>query len=92
MMIASFIMNTMMTGPSLYYFIAWVNTMQMVMHLPMLRPLLPPNVLSFIAVLLPVFNFDLITPEMSTDLVFEFEEYPDEEFESEWDSEIFGQM
>ena len=69
-----------MTGKSLFYFIAWINTMQMIMHLPMLRPLLPPNVLSFIEVILPVVNFDLIEPDYSTDLVFEFEEDPEIDF------------
>jgi len=73
-------MNVLMTGKSLFYFIAWINTMQMIMHLPMLRPLLPPNVLSFIEVILPVVNFDLIEPDYSTDLVFEFEEDPEIDF------------
>lgn len=85
-------MNVLMTGKSLFYFIAWINTMQMIMHLPMLRPLLPPNVLSFIEFILPVVNFDLIEPDYSTDLVFEFEEDPEIDFLEEWESEIFGQM
>ena len=60
MMVVAFLMNMLMTGRSLYYFIVWINAMQIIMHLPMLRPLLPPNVLSFIGVILPVVNFDLI--------------------------------
>jgi hypothetical protein len=90
MMVVSFAMNVFMTGKSMHYFVVWINAMQMIMHLPMLKPLLPPNVLSFIGVILPVVTFDLIQPEYSTDLVFNFDENPDDEFEESWDSEIFG--
>lgn len=90
MMVLSFLMNVFMTGKAMKYFVVWINAMQMIMHLPMMRPLLPPNVLSFIGVILPVVTFDLIQPEYSTDLVFKFDENPDDDFEFSWDSQIFG--
>jgi len=34
--------------------------------------------------------FDLIPPEWSTEYVLEFEEFPEKNFKSQFDEEIFG--
>jgi hypothetical protein len=40
----------------------------------------PTNVAAFFSIIIPIVTFDLIDPQWSTELIFEFEEYPDEEF------------
>ena len=92
LMILAFFMNVMMTGESLIYFIGWINTMQMIMHLPMLKPILPANVLKIMSQILPITSFDLIESEYSTDLVFDFDEDPDNSFQNQFQSTVFGQM
>jgi len=79
-MILAFFMNVMMTGDSLIYFIGWINTMQIIMHLPMLKPTLPANVLKLMQQILPIVSFDIVESEYSTDLVFDYEDSPNKGF------------
>jgi hypothetical protein len=38
---------------------------------------LPANVAAFFSIIIPIVMFDVVDSEWSTELVFEFEEYPD---------------
>ena len=87
----SFFMNVFMTGESTTYFVGWINAMQMIMHLPMLKPVLPANVLKVMTNILPIVSFDLIESEYSTDLIFDFED-PDNKFYKDFSDTAFGQM
>ena len=85
MMVLSFLINLIMSG-ALGYMIGWINALQMILHLPMLMILIPANVSSFFSLILPVVQFDILDPEWTTELVFEFEEDPDESFENSFGS------
>lgn len=37
----------------------------------------PPNVSAFFSIVIPIVTFDLIDPAWSTELVLDFEEFPD---------------
>ena len=53
MMLISFFINLIMSG-AMGYMIAWINALQMIMHLPMLLILIPANVSSFFSLILPI--------------------------------------
>ena len=91
MMVLSFLINLIMSG-ALGYMIGWINALQMILHLPMLMILIPANVSSFFSLILPVVQFDILDPEWTTELVFEFEEDPDESFENSFGRSVFDQM
>jgi hypothetical protein len=61
MMIFSFVINLVLSG-AMDYMVAWINSLQLIIHLPMLMTLIPANVASFFALILPVVQFDLIPP------------------------------
>lgn len=46
----------------------------MVLHLPMMRILLPPNALMFIGLTIEIAMFDILPAEYTTDLIFEYDE------------------
>ena len=91
MMLISFGVNLIMSGAA-SYMVGWINSLQMILHLPMLLILVPPNVSSFLSIILPIVQFDILDPSWTTDLIFEFEEEIDEEFENEFKSSVFDQM
>ena len=72
MMVISFIINLVMSG-AMGYMLGWINALQMILHLPMLLILIPANVGAFFSIILPVVQFDLLDPEWTTELVFEFD-------------------
>jgi len=48
-----------------------INTLQMILYLPLLKVGLPKNVKLFYSILLPLANLDLIPPQYSTELIFD---------------------
>jgi hypothetical protein len=66
----------------------WINSLQMMLHLPMLHVIMPPNVREFFAIILPVAMFDIIESSYSTELIMDF----DYEKENEEAESILGQM
>ena len=51
----------------------------MLIHLPLLNILMPANVNSFLQVLVPVVQFDILDSSWTTEYIFEFDEdYLDE--------------
>ena len=68
------------------YMIQLIRALQMVVHLPMLRILVPPNAMMLIAAIIEVAMFDILPPEYTTDKILV---YDDEESE-EIDNKIFG--
>ena len=58
----------------------------MIIHMPMLMILIPPNVQMFFELILPIVQFDIIPPEYSYELFLSFEEEPDEQFSKKFDS------
>ena len=91
MMLISFLVNLIMSG-AMGYMVAWINALQMILHLPMLLILIPANVAAFFSIILPVVQFDLLDPDWTTNLVFEFDDEPEEVFEESFGSKVFDQM
>jgi hypothetical protein len=46
----------------------------MVLHLPMMRVILPSNVVNFINILISVAMYDFIPADRSTDLILKYDE------------------
>jgi hypothetical protein len=72
-------MNIMLHG-SMVYILGMLRSLQMIIHLPMLRIIVPANVSMFFSIIIPVVMFDIIAPEYSTELVLDFEEDDQVEF------------
>ena len=64
----------------------------MILHLPMLRIIIPANVSAFFQIILPVVQFDLLDPEWTTELIMEFDEEPEEDFLEDISYKVFDQM
>ena len=79
MMIISFCINLILSG-AMSYMVGWINSLQLIIHLPMLMTLIPANVASFFSLILPIVQFDLIPPEYSYELFLSFDDEPDEDF------------
>jgi hypothetical protein len=55
------VVNIFLAGAgSLEYLINMINSLQMILHLPMLRIIVPPNVAGFFKVVLPIVMFDVL--------------------------------
>ena len=53
--------NILMSGSeSMDYFIGLINSLQMVIHLPMLWIIMPGNVTTFFKIILPIVMFDVL--------------------------------
>jgi len=42
------------------YMLQWINSIQMVIHLPMMQIIIPPNVGAYFQSVLPIITFDII--------------------------------
>lgn len=80
-LIMSFVLNIVLSGV-MSYMVSWLNSLQMIIHLPMLRYMFPANVSSLYSLIMPVVTFDIIDPEWSTMLLFEFDEPKQEQLKS----------
>jgi len=52
----------------------------MIMHLPMCYIGFPPNVAMLYNIMLPLASLDVIPPEVSTEVIFEFSDEDDEPY------------
>jgi len=67
----------------------YINSLQMMLHLPMLHVVMPANVSEFFGLILPIAMFDIIESTYSTELIMEFDFVAEAEFAEEG---ILGQM
>lgn len=71
--IAALILNLLMAGTgSLEYLVNMINSLQLVIHLPILHILVPSNVGFFFTLILPFVMFDIFDSEWTTEVIFEF--------------------
>ena len=91
MMLISFLINLVLSG-AMSHMVGWINSLQLIIHLPMLMTLIPANVASFFSLILPIVQFDLIPPEWSYELVLNFDDDLNEEFLEKFDTSVFDQM
>lgn len=66
----TFVVNTVCQCLFIYLW-GFINTLQLILYLPMLNVYFPKNVKLFYSILLPLANADIIPPEISTMHVFE---------------------
>ena len=72
--IGALVLNLLMAGAgSLEYLVNMINSLQMIMHLPMLYILIPSNVSYFFMLILPFVMFDIFDSEWTTEMILEFE-------------------
>jgi hypothetical protein len=91
-MLISFAINLVLSG-AMTYLIGFINSLQLIIHLPMMMIFIPANVSMFFSHILPIVQFDLIPPEYSYELFLTFEEDPaDIDFVSRFDETVFDQM
>jgi hypothetical protein len=50
-----------------------MNSLQIIIHLPILRIIAPGIVIVYLSILLDITQFDLIDPEWTTELIFDFD-------------------
>ena len=60
-------------GGSEYYMVAFVKSLQLIVHLPMLTVIFPSNVIKFFSILKPIASFDVLSQYLTTRQVFDFD-------------------
>lgn len=60
-------------GSSGKYFLWYLRTVQIVVHLPMFKTVIPGNVNDFFEIMILLLTFDILDAEWTTMLVFEFD-------------------
>lgn len=63
-----------------------IRTLQLILHFPILKILMPANVSEFFSIIIPVAMFDVLDTDYTTEIIFEF----DEEGQDENSSDITG--
>jgi hypothetical protein len=58
-MIVTFLINFVLSG-ALGLMVGLVNSLQLIVHLPMMRVPFPPNAMSFMRYILPTVMFDIL--------------------------------
>ena len=69
MLIATFAMNLVMSG-AMVYMMAMVRSLQMILHLPLFKVILPGNVSMLFEIMIPIVMFDILDSSWSTELIF----------------------
>jgi hypothetical protein len=64
------IMVNFSLGMSLYFLWGLINALQMIIYNPLATIRFPLNVMMLYGILLPISSLDIISPEISTDVVF----------------------
>ena len=73
LLIITFLMN-MFLNDSSKYFTLMLRALQIVLHLPLLKIMVPSNVSMVFGYIIPVVGFDVLDPEWTTELVLSFDE------------------
>jgi len=72
MLVAAIVMNLMMQG-AMMWMILFINSLQMIVHLPMMQVILPANVAEFYGFLIPIAMFDVVEVFFAEDIPLEFD-------------------
>ena len=78
LMVITFVINFVFSG-GMYYFLILVRSLQIVLHIPMLKVILPGNVSLFFGYVISVAMFDILDADWTTKYVFNFDEDKQEE-------------
>ena len=80
LLLVSFVFSFLLYG-SLEYVLCLIRYMQIVLHLPLMKTLIPANVLYMNKILIAIAMFDIFEPEWTTDYLYDYDEKKVEVFE-----------
>jgi hypothetical protein len=77
MFLIAIVINVIMAGTGcMEYMLSMINALQLIIHLPLMKIILPSNVMMFFSIILPFVMFDILDADYTTALWFDFEEKP----------------
>ena len=57
-----------------HYFLMLIRTLQIILHLPILKVVVPANVNMYFSYMIPIVMFDILDSNWTTEIVLDFEE------------------
>lgn len=72
LLIISLILN-LFDRRAMMYMIALIRSLSVIIHLPLLRILIPSNVSLVFSIIIPIVMFDILDSDYSTELLLEFD-------------------
>ena len=73
MLVVAFAMNILFSGGAIYM-LYLIRTLQMILHIPMFKIVIPANLMQIISNTLEVAMFDILPAERTTDFLFKYNE------------------
>ena len=73
MLLTSMLLNLVMQG-AMMWFVLFINSLQMIVHLPMMHVILPANVKKVFGFIIPIVMFDIVEAFFSEDIPLAFDE------------------
>lgn len=73
MLIVTLLLAMVPTGLSFRYYMWYLRSLQLVVHLPMFYIVVPPNVCRYLEVVKPIVVFDLLPSEWVRSVLFTFD-------------------
>lgn len=73
LLVITFVLNILLRGSG-HYFTMLINSLQIVLHLPIIKVIVPANVSMVFSYMIPVVMFDIFDTEWTTELVFNFDD------------------
>jgi hypothetical protein len=77
-LVGTFFVNLVFQG-AMSYLVSFINSLQLLIHLPLFNIVIPGNVNHFLKILVPVTQFDILDSSWTTEKIFEFDEEEIEE-------------
>ena len=71
--IFSYLMSLLPTGMNFRYFMWYLRSLQLVVHLPMFQVLMPANVMAYLEMVKPIVVFDYLPADKISDSIFSFD-------------------
>ena len=81
-LIGSFFLNFLFKG-AFHMMLSLINTLQLVLHFPIMKIVLPANIIAVFSVLIPIVQFDLLEDLQIFKLMFPLSEIDAEQYLSE---------
>lgn len=73
LLVVTFILQFLLRGSG-HYFTLLINSLQIVLHLPILKIIVPANVSMVYSYMIPVVMFDIFDTEWTTEVVLDFDD------------------
>ena len=67
------IVLSLLLAGTMNYYVIWMNTFQLMIHLPILNTVLPANAALFFNILCPIATYDVIGSDKTTEKIFNFD-------------------